>query len=138
MDRLIELRLESLTLGLLSSDRYFKKPIIIFNSASLCGFTKQLISLQKIYESGKAVPIALPTNEFGQQEPGDDIEISQYYQNKYGVSFPIAKKTNLSHPIFEKYGVPTWNFNKYLFNENHIFVDRYESSALPEDILAKV
>lgn len=138
MDRLLEFGLESLSLGLLSSDRYYKKPIIIFNSASFCGFTNQLFSLQQIYESGKAVPIALPMNEFGQQEPGDDIEISQFYQNKYGVSFPIAKKTNLTHPFFEKYGAPTWNFNKYLFNENHIFVGRYESSTLPEDVIADV
>ena len=99
MDRLIELGLESLTLGLLSSDRYYKKPLIIFNSAGLCGFTKQLSAFQKIYEAGRVVPIALPTNEFGKQEPGDDIEISQFYQNKYGVTFPIAKK-QLSNTLF--------------------------------------
>mgnify|MGYP006235394243 FL=1 len=85
MDRLIELNLESLKLGLLSSDRYYNKPLLIFNSASFCGYTKQLTSMQQIYEQGQVVPIALPTNEFGGQEPGDNIEINQYYQNKFGI-----------------------------------------------------
>ena len=134
MDRLIELRLESLSLGLLSSERYYDKPLIVFNSASLCGFTNQLHSLQKLYESGKAVPIALPTNEFGKQEPGDDIEINQYYQNNYNVTFPIVKKTDLTHIIFQKYGKPSWNFNKYVFDRQHRFVKRYDSKTLPEDI----
>jgi|TARA_B100000035_G_C20602206_1_gene380214 glutathione peroxidase len=138
MDRLIDLGLESLQLGLLSSDRYYKKPLIIFNSAGLCGFTKQLIEFQEIYESAKAVPIALPTNEFGNQEPGDDIEISQFYQNKYGVTFPIAKKANLNHIVFEKHGTPSWNFNKYLFDKDHIFVNRFESTVLPKELLNHV
>jgi glutathione peroxidase len=133
-DKLLELNLESLRLGLLSSERYYGKPLLIFNSASLCGFTNQLHSLQKIYESGKAVPIALPTNEFGKQEPGDDIEISQYYQNNYGVTFPVAKKTDLTHKIFQEYGKPSWNFNKYVFDRQHRFVKRYSSKTLPEDI----
>jgi glutathione peroxidase len=136
MDRLIELGLESLTLGLLSSDRYYNKPLIIFNSAGLCGFTKQLSAFQKIYEAGSVVPIALPTNEFGNQEPGDDIEISQFYQNKYGVTFPVAKKTDLEHTIFKQYGAPLWNFNKYLFDMDHVFVARYNSEILPEDVIA--
>ena len=134
MDRLLDLGLESLSLGLLSSERYYDKPLIIFNSASLCGFTNQLHSLQKLYESGKAVPIALPTNEFGKQEPGDDIEINQYYQNNYNVTFPIVKKTDLTHIIFQKYGKPSWNFNKYVFDRQHRFVKRYDSKTLPEDI----
>ena len=134
MDRLIELRLESLSLGLLSSERYYDKPLIIFNSASLCGFTNQLHSLQKVYESGKAVPIALPTDEFGGQEPGDDIEINQHYQNNYGVTFPVVKKTDLTHIIFQKYGEPSWNFNKYVFDRQHRFVKRYDSKTLPQDI----
>lgn len=134
MDRLLDLGLESLSLGLLSSERYYDKPLIVFNSASLCGFTNQLHSLQKLYESGKAVPIALPTNEFGKQEPGDDIEINQYYQNNYNVTFPIVKKTDLTHIIFQKYGKPSWNFNKYVFDRQHRFVKRYDSKTLPEDI----
>ena len=137
-DRLLKLDLESLRLGLLSSDRHYNKPLLIFNSASFCGYTKQLTSMQKIYEEGNVVPIALPTNEFGKQEPGDDIEISQYYENKFNVTFPVAKKTNLDHVVFQTYGIPKWNFEKYLFNKEHIFVKKYDSKALPEDIIKDV
>jgi len=137
-DKLLELNLESLRLGLLSSDRYWNKPLLIFNSASQCGYTNQLSSMQKIYEQGAMVPIAVPTNEFGKQEPGDDIEISQYYQNKFSVTFPVVKKTNLEHKLFETYGKPTWNFNKYLFDKDHNFVKKYGSDVLPEDIIKDV
>jgi glutathione peroxidase len=92
MDRLIDLDLESLKLGLLSSDRFFQKRLIIFNSASFCGFTEQLHEFEKIYQEGHIVPIAIPTNEFGKQEPGDNYEILQYYRTKFNITFPVAKK----------------------------------------------
>ena len=79
-DKLLQLDLESLRLGLVSSLKYMNRPILVFNSASFCGFTKQIYDMQKVYEAGSVVPMALPTNEFGKQEPGDDIEISQYLQ----------------------------------------------------------
>jgi glutathione peroxidase len=137
-DKLLKLNLESLRLGLLSSDRHYGKPLLIFNSASFCGYTKQLLSMQKIYEEGSVVPIALPTNEFGEQEPGDDIEISQYYQNKFGITFPVIKKTNLEHFLFETYSKPDWNFNKYLFDKDHNFVRKYGSDVPPEDVIKDV
>jgi glutathione peroxidase len=137
-DKLLKLNLESLRLGLLSSDRHYGKPLLIFNSASFCGYTKQLLSMQKIYEEGSVVSIALPTNEFGDQEPGDDIEISQYYQNKFGITFPVIKKTNLEHFLFETYGKPDWNFNKYLFDKDHNFIRKYGSDVLPEDVIKDV
>ena len=77
-------------------------------------------------------------NEFGQQEPGDDIEIKQYYENKWGVTFPVAKKTDLEHKLFKRFGKPSWNFNKYLFDVEHKFVKRYESKIAPEEIIKDV
>ena len=68
-DKLLELELESLKDGLLFSGRFYKKPIVIFNSASQCGFTEQFAEFQTMYQEGNIVPIALPTNEFGAQEP---------------------------------------------------------------------
>ena len=94
--------------------------------------------MQTIYENGKVVPIALPTNEFGGQEPGDDIEISQFYQNKFGITFPIIKKTDLEHTLFIKHGKPDWNFNKYLFDKEHNFVKKYNANILPEDVIKDV
>ena len=67
-DKLLQLNLESLRLGLVSSEKFINRPILVFNSASFCGFTKQIHDMQKVYEAGNVVPMALPTNEFGKQE----------------------------------------------------------------------
>jgi glutathione peroxidase len=134
MDRLIDLDLESLKLGLLSSDRFFQKRLIIFNSASFCGFTEQLHEFEKIYQEGHIVPIAIPTNEFGKQEPGDNYEILQYYRTKFNITFPVCKKVKLDHNFFIKFGKPDWNFNKWLFDKNHKFVKKYASQISPIEV----
>ena len=137
-DKLLQLNLESLRLGLVSSEKFMNRPILVVNSASFCGFTKQIYDMQKVYEAGSVVPMALPTNEFGKQEPGDDIEISQYYESKFKVTFPVLKKTDLKHIIFTKHGQPTWNFNKYLFNKNHDFVARFDSNVPVPEVIKNV
>ena len=78
IDKLLQMDLESLKLGLLSSNKFWNKKLIIFNTASLCGFTKQLSDFQKIFIDGLAVPIAIPTNDFGKQEPGNSQEIKNF------------------------------------------------------------
>lgn len=135
MDKMIQLDLESPQLGLLSSDRYYNKPFIVFNSASFCGYTGQLQLFEDLYRTGAVVPIALPTNEFGAQEPGDDYEISQFYKSKFNITFPICKKSTLDHIIFSKFGRPDWNFNKYLFDKNHDFVKKFGKSVDPKKVL---
>ena len=135
---IIDLELESLKDGLLFSGRFYKKPIVIFNSASQCGFTKQFADFQKLYESDKIIPIAIPTNEFGNQEPGDNYEIIQFCRTHYNVSFPVCKKTDLNHPLFQRFGKPDWNFNKYLFNKDHNFVKQFNAYFDPKDLLNHV
>lgn len=134
-DKLLELELESLKDGLLFSARFYNKPVVIFNSACQCGFTTQLADFQKLYERGNIVPIAVPTNEFGAQEPGDDYEITQFCRTKYNVSFPVCKKTDLGHKLFLKFGIPEWNFNKYLFDAKHDFVKKFDADFAPEELL---
>ena len=138
MDRLLELELESLKDGLLFSARFYNKPVVIFNSASQCGFTKQFAEFQVLYDEGNIVPIALPTNDFGGQEPGDNYEILQYCRTKYNVTFPVCKKTNLDHILFKTFGRPDWNFNKYLFDKKHNFVAKFDSNTSPEELLQHV
>ena len=132
---IIDLELESLKDGLVFSGRFYKKPIVVFNSASQCGFTKQFADFQTLYESGKIIPIALPTNEFGNQEPGDNYELLQFCTTNYNVSFPVCKKTDLNHTLFQTYGKPDWNFNKYLFNKDHNFVKQFNAYFDPIKLL---
>lgn len=137
-DKLLELELESLKDGLLFSERFYKKPLVVFNSACQCGFTKQFADFQKLYEEGNIVPIALPSNEFGNQEPGDNYEIIQFCRTKYNVTFPVCKKTDLSHKLFQRFGRPDWNFNKYLFDRNHDFIKKFDAYFDPKKLLKYV
>lgn len=136
-DKIADLGLESQKIGLLTSDKFYGKTIIFFNSASLCGYTHQLNELQEIYNDGLAVPIAIPTNDFGGQEPGDNYEIYQFYNQKYGVEFPICTKQSIEHNFFMRFGKPKWNFNKYLFNRKHDFVKQFDSEVSPRQVLGE-
>ena len=135
IDKLLELELESLKDGLLFSGRFYKKPIVIFNSACQGGFTRQLEDFQQLYEEGKIVPIALPTNEFNNQEPGDNYEIIQFCRTRYNISFPVCKKTDLKHKVFQTFGTPDWNFNKYLLDHNHNFIKKFNAYTEPKELL---
>jgi len=135
IDKILEFEMESLKDGLLFSGRFYKKPIVIFNSASQCGFTKQFEDFQRLYKKGNIVPIALPTNEFGGQEPGDNYELLQFCRTHYDVSFPVCKKTDLTHKVFKTFGNPDWNFNKYLLDKNHDFVKQFNAYFDPQELL---
>jgi len=54
------------------------------------------------------------------------------------VSFPVCKKTDLNHPVFQRFGKPDWNFNKYLFNKDHNFVKQFNAYFDPKELLNHV
>jgi glutathione peroxidase len=99
------------------------KNILIVNTASQCGYTKQYEDLQKIY-SDSVIVIAFPCNQFGNQEPGTAEEIKAFCTNVYGITFPISQKVEVNgpnaHPIYkyckDSAGVTNigWNFEKFL------------------------
>ena len=122
--------------------------ILLMNTASDCGYTNQYEDLQKLYEENKdsLVIIGFPANNFKEQEKGTDEEIAEFCKLNYGVSFPLAKKRSViagpdQHPIFQwltdknKNGwtskKPSWNFSKYLVNENGILVNYFDPSISP-------
>jgi glutathione peroxidase len=130
-----QIDLKSTIGGIYSRYQFWDKPIVIFNSASLCGFTNQLNEFETLYQSSKIVPIAIPTDNFGGQEPGDTLEIHQHYKKKYKVTYPILDKATLEHGFFKLFGTPDWNFNKWLFDRKHVFVRRFDSKTTPADLL---
>lgn len=99
------------------------KNILIVNTASQCGYTKQYEDLQKIY-SDSVIVIGFPCNQFGNQEPGTAEEIKAFCTNVYGITFPISQKVEVNgpnaHPIYkyckDSAGVTNigWNFEKFL------------------------
>lgn len=110
------------------------KPILIVNTASQCGYTPQYSGLQELwtrYRERGLLIVAVPSNDFGGQEPGGTAEIMKTAQQQYGVSFPLAAKAEVrgpaTHPFYkwaalERPGeTPRWNFHKYLVGrEGHI------------------
>ncbi len=121
------------------------RPLLIVNSASLCGFTKQYAGLQELwqrYEKDGLVVIAVPSNDFGEQEPDADGEIRTFCQGVFGVSFPIASKQPVvgadAHPFYKwaadvmgPGGIPTWNFHKYLVGRDGRLLRSFTTKLSP-------
>ena len=122
------------------------KKIMVVNTASECGFTPQYKELQAVYEKYKDknfVIIGFPCNDFGGQEPGNATEIRGFCTKDYGVTFPIMEKVSVTTaPIYlwlkdkDKNGVESskvsWNFNKYLIDENGHLVKHLGSMTKPD------
>lgn len=130
------------------------KKILVVNTASKCGYTPQYEALEKVYEQykDKLVIIGFPCNQFGGQEPGSNEEIVAFCKKNYGVTFPLADKIDVkgenTAAIYQwltqksKNGVVdatiSWNFNKFLLDENGKMIAYYPSNVKPDsqDILS--
>jgi glutathione peroxidase len=124
------------------------KKVMIVNTASKCGLTPQYKELEALYEKyggSSFVIIGFPANNFKNQEPGTAAEIRTFCTENYGVTFPMMEKISVDgsdmHPLYqwltskEKNGVMdskvTWNFQKYLVDENGKLVNFYAPKELP-------
>lgn len=119
--------------------------LLIINTASGCGFTRQYDGLEKLYQTYKEkglVVIGVPSNDFGGQEPGSNHEIAHFCKINYGVTFPMTSKEIVSgeqaHPFYAwakhtlGFGTaPKWNFHKYLIDRNGHLVDYFNSTTAP-------
>lgn len=139
--------IEGLTGGTINFADFKGKKLLIVNVASECGFTPQYADLQQLQEkyADKLVIIGMPCNDFGGQEPGSGEDIKQFCQKNYGVTFPITTKITIKgekkHPIIawltedSKNGVKdadiSWNFHKFLLDENGYLIDDYGSMRNP-------
>ena len=122
------------------------KPLLIVNTASLCGFTPQYAGLQDVWtrfrERGLTV-IGVPSNDFGGQEPGGVTDIAETAEHAYHVTFPIAAKTSVkgpnAHPFYKwaaaerPADLPGWNFHKYLVGHDGYLSDAFSSRVEPTD-----
>ena len=126
------------------------KKILIVNTASKCGLTpqyKELEALYKKYKDQNFVIVGFPANNFGQQEPGTNAEISTFCELNYGVTFPMMSKISVKgsdmHPLYQfltqkaKNGLQDsnveWNFQKYLLNEKGELEKVVAPQTLPSD-----
>lgn len=139
----------------ISLSDYSGKALLIVNTASKCGFTPQYQGLQDLYKeySGKGLEIlGFPCNQFGNQEPGSDEEISLFCSTKYDVTFPLFSKIKVNgpaaHPLFKfltssKPGLLgsekiKWNFTKFLINKSGEPIKRFSSRTSPEQLSSDI
>ena len=112
--------------------RFAGLPLLVVNTASKCGFTPQYAGLSDVWKRHAAdglVVIGVPSNDFGQQEPGSSDEIASFCAINYGVDFPMTAKVHVrgpdAHPLFRWLAAeggflsrPRWNFYKYLIGRD--------------------
>ncbi|WEK37252.1 MAG: glutathione peroxidase [Candidatus Pseudobacter hemicellulosilyticus] len=144
-----DFRVPSLDGGTINFSDYKGKKILIVNTASKCGFTKQYAELQELYTQykDKLVIIGFPANNFNQQEPGSNEDIKAFCQQNYGVSFPMAEKISVKgedmHPLYKYLTAEAkklqiddpvkWNFTKFLIDEKGKLVTVFPSKVKPTD-----
>ena len=129
---------------------YAGHPLLVVNTASLCGFTPQYAGLQQLWtefhDRGLTI-IGVPSNDFGAQEPGGATEIAETAQHQYGVTFPIAAKAivkgSKAHPFYKwaadarPKDVPRWNFHKYLIGRDGYIAEVFPETVEPADTRVK-
>jgi glutathione peroxidase len=125
--------------------KYAGQVVLVVNTASYCGFTSQYEGLERLfakYGTKGLVVLGFPSNDFGNQEPGNSKEIADLCFNTYGVKFPMFSKTSVSgqsaNPLHAELAkitgtAPKWNFHKYLIDRNGKVVGNYPSKVAPED-----
>lgn len=151
MSNFYDFRIKSLSGEEIDFSRYKGKKVLLVNVASECGYTPQYEDLQKLHEEygDKVTVLGFPANNFGGQEPGSNQQIADFCQKNYGVEFQMFSKISVKgadqHPLYEwlreqSGQEPSWNFSKFLVDENGEVVGFYPSGVNPMDdeIVGKV
>ena len=125
--------------------QYAGKVVLVVNTASYCGYTKQYEGLEALhakYADKGLVVLGFPSNDFGKQEPGSSKEIAEFCYNTYGVKFPMFAKTVVSgsapNPLYADLikatgKAPGWNFHKYLIGRDGKVIENFPSKVTPQD-----
>ena len=130
------------------------RPVLVVNTASQCGYTPQYRDLEALwrrYRERGLVVLGVPSNDFGQQEPGNAAEIRQFCEVNYQVDFPLAEKVRVvgaaAHPFYRwvaaalgEAGAPRWNFHKYLIGPDGQLAGAWPAQIRPGDaaIIAEI
>jgi glutathione peroxidase len=140
--------------GALPLAQWRGRPVLVVNTASYCGYTPQYAELEALwrrYRERGLVVLGVPSNDFGQQEPGSAAEIEAFCRTRYGVDFPLTEKTRVigadAHPFYRwiaatlgEAGTPRWNFHKYLIGPDGALAGAWPAQVSPSDpaILAEI
>ena len=139
-----DFQIESINGEIINFKEYENKVILLVNTASYCGFTKQYDDLQKLWDQFKSkglIVLGIPSNSFN-QEKKNNSEIKKFCEMNFNINFPLSTLTdvkgNNAHEIFKwanenhgKSAIPKWNFHKILINKEGKIEDTYSSFTKP-------
>ena len=129
----------------LSLAAFAGKPVLVVNTASECGYTPQYVGLQTLWTRFRdlgLMVLGVPSNDFGEQEPGDEASILAFCTERYAVDFPMTAKQKViggdAHPLYrwieEEFGeaaTPRWNFHKYLLDGDGELIGMWPAEVEP-------
>lgn len=125
--------------------RFAGNAVLIVNTASLCGFTRQYADLQTVWERYRdrgLIVLGVPSDDFGGQEPGTEAEIKDFCEVTFGIDFPLTSKEHVkgpdAHPFYRwaatqvgPAATPKWNFHKYLIAPDGRLVTWFSTMTKP-------
>ena len=139
-----DFNIESISGETINFEKYKDKVILIVNTASYCGFTKQYEELQELWDKYKSkglIVLGVPSNSFN-QEKKDNKEVKKFCEVNFNITFPLSSITEVkgenAHELFKwaaenhgKSAIPKWNFHKILINKQGKIEDTYASFTKP-------
>tara|TARA_Y100000591_G_scaffold295249_1_gene284418 strand:+ start:468 stop:1016 length:549 start_codon:yes stop_codon:yes gene_type:complete len=148
-----DLQINSISGELINLKDYKNKAVLVVNTASYCGFTKQYEGLQKLwekYESKGLIVLGIPSDSFNQEKKSNE-DVKKFCEVNFNINFPMSAiadvKGENAHEIFkwaeENYGksaIPKWNFHKILINKEGKVEDTFSSLTKPmsQKIISKI
>ena len=139
-----DFKIESITGETIDFNNYKNKVILIVNTASYCGFTKQYTDLQELWDKYKSrglIVLGVPSNSFN-QEKNNNSEVKEFCKVNFNINFPLSTITEVkgdkAHDLFKwaknnhgKSAIPKWNFHKILINKEGKVEDTFATSTNP-------
>ena len=139
-----DFKIESITGEVINLEKYKNKVILVVNTASYCGFTKQYDELQELwnlYKDNGLIVLGVPSNSFN-QEKKNDKNVKEFCEVNFNINFPLTTITDVkgknAHELFkwakDNYGksaVPKWNFHKILINKEGEVENTFASITKP-------
>ena len=139
-----DFQIESINGKIINFKKYENKVVLLVNTASYCGFTRQYDDLQKLWDQYKSkglIVLGIPSNSFN-QEKKKNSEIKKFCEVNFNINFPLTTLTevkgNNAHEIFKwakenhgKSAIPKWNFHKLLINKMGKIEETYSSLTKP-------
>ena len=148
-----DFKIESITGETIDFNEYKNKVILIVNTASYCGFTKQYTDLQELWDKYKSrglIVLGVPSNSFN-QEKNNNSEVKEFCKVNFNINFPLSAITEVkgdnAHDLFKwaknnhgKSAIPKWNFHKILINKEGKVEDTFTSFTNPmsKKIVSKI